>query len=241
VAERQKNTPAAATWKLLLNSFYGGLIMNKVKNQTMRIATSDLQRSALVWDPSFCDLQHKDGSATAWVFRFQRTIYMDAPTHLGKAVLDLAKARMVAFYHDVVRPAGGIMVSMDTDSFTFHVDPTARMADLVPPHVREQWFDDPEDPERCGPKVRGTPGLFHLESTGDAARAVGPKRVCVTSSDQTVKVSHAGVKRDSLPANPMPLYDAMCRGTPVDVTFPERREVNGKYVIKDRRVTMSMH
>jgi hypothetical protein len=133
------------------------------------------------------------------------------------------------------------MVAMVTDSFTFHLHPTARMVDLVPSDVREEWFDDPDDPERCGPKVRGTPGLFHLESTGDAARAVGPKRVCVTSSDQAVKVSHAGVKRDALPANPMPLYDAMCRGIPVAVTFPERREVDGKYIVKDRRVTMSMH
>jgi hypothetical protein len=71
------------------------------------------------------------------------------------------------------------MVSMDTDSFTFHMDPTARLVDLVPSDVRYLWFDDPDHPEACGPKVRGTPGLFHLESKGDAARAVGPKRVCV--------------------------------------------------------------
>jgi hypothetical protein len=31
----------------------------------------------------------------------------------------------------------------------------------------------------------------------------------------------------------------MCRGEPVTVTFPERREVNGKYVMKDCHVTMS--
>ena len=239
VAERQKNTPAAATWKLLVNALYGGFIMDKAKRQTMRHVKTDLLRSACVWDPTFADLHHTEGSESTWIFKFKQSTLMDAPTHIGKAVLDLAKAHMVAFYHDVIQPAGGVMVSMDTDSFTFHLDPAARMVDLVPADMRDLWFDNPDDPETCGPKVRGTPGLFHLEAKGDTARAVGPKRVCVTCCDKVVKVSHAGVKRTALPANPMPLYDAMCRGESVSVTFPERREVNGLYVIRDRCVTMS--
>ena len=239
VAERQKNTPAAATWKLLVNSFYGGLIMNKRGRQTMRRTTGDLDRGLRVLDLSFRDLDHRDGSGTACVFRLQSTVLMNAPTHLGKAVLDLAKAHMVAFYHDVILPAGGVMVSMDTDSFTFHLDRSARLLDLVPRPLRELWFDDPDDPERWGPKVRGTPGLFHLESKGNSARAVGPKRVCVTGAGVPVKLSHTGVKREALPGNPMPLYDAMCRGIPVAVTYPERRRVAGKYVMKERHVTMS--
>jgi hypothetical protein len=239
VAERQKNTPAAETWKMLVNSFYGGLIMNMRERQTMRRTTGDLDRGAIVLDPRFRDLDHSDGSDATCVFLTQKTTRMTAPIHLGKAVLDLAKARMVAFYHDVILPAGGVIVSMDTDSFTFHMDPCARLAEVVPRAVRDEWFDDPDDPERGGPKVRGTPGLFHLESKGDSARAVGPKRVCVTHNGAPVKVSHAGVKRRALPLNPMPLYDAMCRGDSIRVTYPERRLVAGKCVIKPRHVTMA--
>jgi hypothetical protein len=239
VAERQKNTQAADTWKLLVNSFYGGLIMNKRERQTMRRTTDDLDRGAIVLDPRFRDLDHSEGSDAAYVFRTQKTIRMTAPIHLGKAVLDLAKARMVAFYHDVILPAGGVIVSMDTDSFTFHMDRSTRLAEVVPRDLRDEWFDDPFDPERGGPKVQGTPGLFHLESKGDSARAVGPKRVCVTQDDVAVKVSHAGVKRSALPPNPMHLYDAMCRGDSIRVTYPERRLVVGKYVIKPRHVTMA--
>jgi hypothetical protein len=53
-----------------------------------------------------------------------------------------------------------------------------------------------------------------------------------------VKVSHVGVKRDALPANPMPIYEDLCRGGTHDVVFPERRFVNGMYVKQDKLVRM---
>jgi hypothetical protein len=46
------------------------------------------------------------------------------------------------------------------------------------------------------------------------------------------------VKRDALPANPMPIYEDLCRGGTHDVVFPERRFVNGMYVKKDKLVRM---
>jgi hypothetical protein len=239
VEERQKNTQAAATWKLLVNSLYGGFLMNMQERQTLKITKSDLGRSALVLNTLFREMEHVEGSDSACVFMATARKLMTAPTHLGKTVLDLAKARMVAFYHDVIKPAGGVIVSMDTDSFTFHMDPSVRLADAVPLAVREEWFDDPDEPDRLGPKKRGTPGLFHLESKGNSARAVGPKRVCVTDNDVPVKVSHAGVKRSALPLNPMSMYDAMCQGSEFSVAYPERRMVAGKCVLQERHVTMS--
>jgi hypothetical protein len=159
---------------------------------------------------------------------------MDSPTQLGKTVLDLAKARMVDFYFEVILPIDGVMIAMDTDSFTFHAD--ADLSTAVPLAKREQWFDNAAEP--TGPKIRGTPGLFHLESLGDKARAVGPKRVCVTKEGELVKVSHVGVKRDALPDNPMPLYEHLCAGGTADVTVTNRRRVDGMYKLVNEKLVL---
>jgi hypothetical protein len=225
VEERQKKTAAAPTWKLLVNSLYGNLILNKRKYENVRIAKGHLKRNVKIRHASFRSLQHVDGTDTSFIFRQAHKLIMDSPTHLGKTVLDLAKARMVDFYFEVIVPIGGVIVSMDTDSFTFHAD--ADLSTAVPEAKREQWFDNAAHP--AGPKIRGTPGLFHLESLGDKARAVGPKRVCVTKDGELVRVSHVGVKRDALPENPMQLYEHLCAGGTADVSVTNRRRVDGMY------------
>jgi hypothetical protein len=188
-------------------------------------------------DPSFRDMHHIEGG-TAHMVSSKAAVVMDTPSQLGKAVLDMAKSRTVDFYFDVVLPLGGVLVSFDTDAFTFHIDPKVALVDL-PHEVRDAYFDNPDCPE-SGVKLRGTPGLFHMESKGVAARAVGPKMICVTDGERSTKVSCKGVKRSALPEDPYPLYAAMCDGERVTVEFPSTKtdKETGNLVPTKMRRTM---
>lgn len=242
VKQRMQRTSSAATWKLLVNSFYGGTILNKRNYVRTQTTASDLKRSAMVMDPSFQDMTHVEGSSVH-IVSAAPSMYMDTPTHIGKAVLDLAKVRMIEFYYDVVaRLEGARLISFDTDAFTFHVDPMVDVANCLPMCVLDAYFDNPAAPEKGGAKVRGTPGLFHLESSGVAARAAGPKMVCVADgSGAATKVSCKGVKRCALPNNPYSMYTDICdNDMAVTVEFPSTQvdAISGAVVAVKRRRTM---
>ena len=222
VEERLKKTRSADTWKLLVNSLYGGMIINKRKYTRTKTIDGDLKRGASVMDPSFCDMQHVAGG-TVHVISIAGSVAMDNLSQGGKAVLDNSKVRIVNFYYDAVKRAGGRVLSTDTDAVTFFLPHGVKLSDILPPDVLLEYFDDPDDPERGGPKKRGTPGLFHLESNGTAARVVGPKMMCVTDGERATKVTCKGVKRCALPDNPFPLYADMCDGKSIPVEFDSMR------------------
>ena len=221
VEERMKKTPSAATWKLLVNSLYGGTIMDKRAFNVTRTTSSDLKRGAMIMNGAFRDMERADDDRVH-IFSSKQAVLMNTPSQVGKAVLDLAKLRMVDFYYDIIEPLGGVLISFDTDAFTFHVDPSVDIVKALPYDLRNKYFDDPDNPE-SGVKLRGTPGLFHMESKGVAARAVGPKMVCVTDGEKATKVSCKGVKRTALPDNPYDMYDALCHGKRIAVDFPSMR------------------
>jgi hypothetical protein len=235
VEERRKGNSTA---KLLVNSLYGGTILNKRNYVQTRCTTNDLTRGALVMDASFRDLEWLGGPAVH-IFSDQSTVNMDTPSHVGKAVLDLAKARMVDFYHDVIEKVGGVLISMDTDAFTFHV-PVDMDLTTLPLSVREAYFDQPHDPVGSREKV-GTPGLFHLESIGTSARVLGPKCLCVVDRSQATKVTCKGVKRSALPSNPFDLYESIQSGIPHQVSFPSTQSTGGcvKRIVRHKTIKVT--
>jgi hypothetical protein len=242
VSERLKRTPSANTWKLLVNSFYGGTILNKRNYAKTRMTDNDLVRGVMIMDPSFRDMTHVEGRSVH-IVSSMGTAYMDSPTHIGKAVLDLAKARMVDFYFDVVDKIDGArLISFDTDAFTFHVAEETDVKTKLCAATLEAYFDDPDEPERGGPKKRGTPGLFHLESRGVSVRVAGPKMVCVRGGGgEVTKVTCKGVKRSALPEDPYPIYERLVDGNEaVAVSFPSTRQdpVTGAVTAMKMRRTM---
>ncbi|ELU09008.1 hypothetical protein CAPTEDRAFT_214459 [Capitella teleta] len=211
MVERKKNSPSAGTWKLLINSFYGGTIMDKRNYNKTCSTSSDTKRGAMVMSPTFRDLIPLGAKSQAHIISSSAFVHLNVPTHLGKTILDLAKLHMVEFYYEVVKKLNGRLISFDTDAFTFALDPSTTILGTMDSATVHKWFDDTENPERLGTKKKWTPGLFHLESKGTCARAVGPKMVCVSNKDggTAAKVSCKGIKRSALPDDPINLFDRL--------------------------------
>jgi hypothetical protein len=83
VEERKKGNPTA---KLLVNSLYGGTILNKRNYVRTRCTENDVKRGAMVMEDSFRDMHWIKGAAVH-IFSTQTSVRMDTPSHVGKAVL----------------------------------------------------------------------------------------------------------------------------------------------------------
>ena len=109
----------ADTWKLIGNSSYGSLIMDKEKHQEVLYLTSEGKAQQKVNDPRFRKLD----DVTDELFELEmakKTISLDLPVQLGYHILQLAKLRMLQFYYDFMckfcDPRDFEYLEMDTDS-----------------------------------------------------------------------------------------------------------------------------
>lgn len=109
----------AGLMKLVANSSYGSMIMDKTKHTNITYAEGQSAACRLVNDRRFIDLCELDDN----VFETElakRSISLDLPTQLGYFVLQYAKLRMLSFYYDLldkmIDRANFQYIAMDTDS-----------------------------------------------------------------------------------------------------------------------------
>ncbi|ELU09004.1 hypothetical protein CAPTEDRAFT_214455 [Capitella teleta] len=144
MVERKKNSPSAGTWKLLINSFYGGTIMDKRNYNKTCSTSSDTKRGAMVMSPTFRDLIPLGAKSQAHIISSSAFVHLNVPTHLGKTILDLAKLHMVEFYYEVVKKLNGRLISFDTDAFTFALDPSTTILGTMDSATQENKYFDME-------------------------------------------------------------------------------------------------
>jgi hypothetical protein len=187
-----KNTTILAdTMKVIGNSAYGSLIMDKTKHRVMSYVQGENQTCLKVNDPRFRKLDCLDAEEEYYEIEMgKRKIKLDLPTQLGYFVLQYAKLQMLQFYFDFmdvyVDRSDFEYCEMDTDSAYMAISGST-LDDVIKPEMREKYerglkgFCTDEDIEAdgnfhwfprtcCGKHTKydmRTPGLFKLEYRGD--------------------------------------------------------------------------
>ncbi len=133
----------ADTMKVIGNSGYGSLIMDKTKHRDVKYVQGENETSMKVNDPRFRKLDCLDEEEQFYeVEMAKKKIKLDLPIQLGYFILQYAKLRMLEFYYDFV----DVYVSredfqyceMDTDSAYMAIS-GSNLEDVVKPDARDKY------------------------------------------------------------------------------------------------------
>lgn len=180
----------ADSTKLVGNSAFGRTGMNKSKHNTTKYLTDIYKARRRVNSWTFRDLNEIktiDDKVVFEITQGKRTVRQNCPLQVASAVYQMAKLRMLEFYHDCVDKfidrADYQYIEMDTDSAYMAIT-SKSINDIIKPSMREQWekerydwFPDNRTPESKAYQRR-TPGLFKVEWEGDAMVALTSKMYC---------------------------------------------------------------
>ena len=191
MGDNDPNTAIIAdTMKVIRNSGYGSLIMDKTKHLQIRYVQGENETCMKINDPLFQKLDCLDPEEQYYeVEMAKHNIKLDLPIQLGYFILQYAKLRMLEFYYDFmdayVERSDFEYCEMDTDSAYMAISGSC-LEDVIKPEMREKyaqglngfctdesveadanlhWF-----PHTCCSKHakydKRTPGLFKLEYQG---------------------------------------------------------------------------
>ena len=181
----------ADTMKVIGNSGYGSLIMDKTKHSEVKYVQGENETCLKINDPLFRNLECLDQEEQYYeVDMAKRKIRLDLPIQLGYFILQYAKLRMLEFYYDFmdcyVDRSDFEYCEMDTDSAYMAISGSS-LEDIIKPEMKAEydlglrgycvdmnieadnqhhWF-----PRTCcsvhAKYDKRTPGLFKLEYQGD--------------------------------------------------------------------------
>ena len=205
----------ADTMKLIGNSGYGSLIMDKEKHQDTLYAEGWGAAQLKINDPRF----KKCAAITDNLYEMEMAktkIRFDLPIQLGYHILQLAKLRMLQFRYDCLEKYCDTRdfeyLEMDTDSAYLSLA-VKQLEDIVKPNKQQELhyekmgqchdFDyTSEDgffPRECCEKHiacdKRTPGLFKVEAEGKAMIALCSKTYILKKHDDKVKFSSKGLNK----------------------------------------------
>ena len=208
----------ADTMKLIGNSGYGSLIMDKTKHQDTLYAQGRGAAQLKINEPCFkkCTVIIDD---TYEMEMAKKKIRFDLPIQLGYHILQLAKLRMLQFKYDCLEnycdKKDFEYLEMDTDSAYLALAGN-QLEDIVKPEKKQNLhlvkmgqchdFDyTSEDgffPRECCEKHKAydkrTPGLFKVEAQGKAMIALCSKTYILKMHNDKVKFSSKGLNKASL-------------------------------------------
>lgn len=196
----------AEAWKLTGNSAFGRTGMNKNRHTNTKYVDDIYKAKRKVNNWLFRDLneiESTDGSIVFEVSCGKKQIKQNCPLQVASAVYQLAKLRMLQFYHDFldrfVSRDDFQMVEMDTDSAYMGIAGKSIEA-LIKPEMKQayedekyQWFPDNRTPESKAYTKR-TPGLFKVEWEGDGIVALTSKMYYCHRADGYCKSSAKGIQ-----------------------------------------------
>ena len=191
----------ADTAKVVLNSFYGSLIMDKTKHRRISYIEGDHNLRLKVNDPAFINCTHL-GEDLFEVETLKRNVVLDSCNYLAHFVLNYAKLFMIKFVYDVMHkylyPKTWQYMEMDTDSiYAAYAGPS--FVSCVRNELKKEFLSkihnschldhvDPSTghwfPRECCDKHKKydkrSPGLMKTEQTGD-------EMVCLSSKTYFLK------------------------------------------------------
>ena len=187
----------ADTMKLIGNSAYGSLIMDKEKHQNVKYVRSKRDACIAINQPVFRKVSELDDDVYE-IESVKKSITLDLPIYLGYFILQYAKLKMLQFYYDCIDNicdrSDFEYMEMDTDSAYIALSEEC-LEDIIKPEKRAehdhllfnkcdtvhsltdtQWF-----PRECCPTHKlhdkRTPGLFKLEAEGSEMVAFLAKHI----------------------------------------------------------------
>ena len=208
----------ADTMKLIGNSGYGSLIMDKTKHQGIVYAQGRGAAQMKINEPCFkkCTLITDE---TYEIEMSKNKIRLNLPIQLGYHILQLAKLRMLQFRYDCLQNYCDVKdfeyLEMDTDSA--YISTSAKtLEEIILPEKRKLLHHEKmgqchdfhytsEDgffPRECCKEHKAydkrTPGLFKVEAQGKAMIALCSKTYILKNHNDKVKFSSKGLNKASL-------------------------------------------
>ena len=213
----------ADTMKLIGNSGYGSLIMDKEKHQDTFYTQERGAAQLNINDPRF----KKCAVIRDNLYEMEMAkICFDLPIQLGYHILQLAKLGMLQFRYDCLENCCDVKnfecLEMDTDSAYLSLA-GKQLEDIVKPEKKQPLHHEKmgqchdcnyssEDgffPRECCKKHKAfdkrTPGLFKVEAQGKAMIALCSKTYILKKHDDKVKFSCKGLNKTVL-KEPFPPY-----------------------------------
>lgn len=206
----------ASTMKLIGNSGFGSLIMDKTKHQNIKYVNDHVEACKAVNEPRFRKIT-EIGDDYFELEMAKKNIKLDLPIQLGYWILQLGKLRMLEFYFDFMdrycKREDFEYIEMDTDSAYMAIS-GCTLRTIIKPcmlakydhglndycHLEEveadtsfHWF-----PRECCVKHmhmdKRTPGLFKVEFEGQEMIALCSKTYMVQGETE-IKFSCKGLNK----------------------------------------------
>ena len=223
-------TIIADTMKLIGNSAYGSLIMDKEKHQQIKYVKTKKEACGAVNLPTFRKITELDNDLFE-VELAKKRIVLNLPIYLGYFILQYAKLRMLQFYYDFldvfVERSDFEFLETDTDSAYVAISGKT-LEDVIKPSKRaeyddllynhcyddyiseKQWF-----PRECCTKHntfdKRTPGVFKLEAMGNEMISLSSKTyLLVTTQKEEYKICSKGINPKAI-ENPLFVYQEVLK------------------------------
>ena len=197
----------ADTYKLLGNSAFGGVILDRTKHVDIKYRHGPHETKLLMNDRLFRNVTELDGD-TFELQMAKRCITIDLPVQLGFFILQYAKLRMLEFYYDFlmvyVDKSDFELGEMDTDSSYMEISGQT-LDDVIKPSKKAQYLQTLEGncsdfvqfkpdnktnflPHRCCAKHnmfdQKTPGLFKKEYEGHEMVSLSSKMYAAENREE---------------------------------------------------------
>jgi len=226
LGDTQNLSPIADTMKLIGNSAFGSMIMNKAKHKQVYYVKGFEHASKAANDELFEKLS-EIGSDYYEVESFKSKIELNLPVQIGYFILQLAKLRMLSFYYDFLdkflERESFQLTQMDTDSLYFAISSDS-LQECIKPSMKTTYekalkgyctdnyppqnVDMPWFPRTCCEKHENfdkrTPGLFKLEYEGDLMISLCSKCYFI-GNDENYKFSSKGINKRYI-TNPKSIF-----------------------------------
>ena len=215
----------ADTMKLLGNSAYGSMIMDKEKHKSVIYVKGEVNGKMKVNQRNFQSLTELGGEMYE-IEMAKKTINLNLPITLGYFILQYAKLRMLQFYYDCIdrylHRGDYEYIEMDTDSAYLGLSGD-NLRDVIRPELKDEFdkkimqscavnkffaSDDHWFPRECCEKHikhdKRTPGLFKLEASGKEMIALNSKTYLL-QQENDFKMSCKGINKLSV-ENPLKIF-----------------------------------
>ena len=214
--------------KLIANSAYGGLLLEKSKHTTTTYVHDIHKAKLLINNPRF--MQCTDMGDGYYEMQMRKyAINYDLPVQLGFFILAYAKLRMLQFYYDFldhyISRDHFQLAQMDTDSMYFAICEES-ILDVIKPDMKDAYLENTlhqcndvvrevDDtyflPRECCQKHiafdKRTAGLFKVEAIGNSMISLNSKTYFL-DMDHGHKFSCKGISKRFF-SNPKPVYESV--------------------------------
>ena len=200
------------TYKLLSNSSYGSVLMDKTKHTNVKYLTNKAKMTKIINPPSFKAMEELNHNIFE-VETYKSRLTLDTPVQIGFFILQYAKLRMLEFYHDCIvkyfNPNSFELTETDTDSIYMAINKKNKDECINQKYKKKfekeifhschdlnstQWF-----PRRCCPthiaSGRREVGRFKLEFEGTKMISLCSKSYIIENEEGKQKISCKGVSK----------------------------------------------